>query len=347
MLKFNLLLCEAFFNSRILSWILIPCLIAVLNVGCSSNTTKPVHDTTTLQAESVDQQKAVDPEPTLEGERQSSPASDTASSQAETIDQKKTADPQVTERDERQSSPETVALNEEKPEEDFPEESDEDDEFGEFDEFEEEFGDTEENEVWDPFEGYNRAMTSFNDFLLLWVLEPIAKCYRWMVPELVRRGIANFFTNLLYPVRLVNNLLQLKFKNAGEETIRFVTNTTVGILGFWDPAKEWGGFEAHNEDFGQTLGFYGVGPGPHVVLPFFGPKNLRDAFSMYPDTYYLDPKTVYVEGTERQVGVFVFETINKTSLRIGQYENLKKDAIDLYPFLRDSYEQMRVKEIEE
>ena len=223
----------------------------------------------------------------------------------------------------------------------------EDDAFSEFDEFEDEFGDATEEEVFDPLEGYNRFMTGFNDKLYFWVLKPIAQCYRWIVPECVRRGVDRFFTNLLYPIRLVNNVLQLKFKNAGEETLRFVTNTTVGVLGFWDPAKEWFGLEAHDEDFGQTLGYWGVGPGPHVVLPFFGPSNIRDAFSMYPDTYYLDPKTVYVEGIENQVGVFVFENVNEASLRIGEYESLKKDAFDLYLFLRDGYEQMRIKEIEE
>jgi phospholipid-binding lipoprotein MlaA len=217
----------------------------------------------------------------------------------------------------------------------------------EFDEFEEEFGDATKEEVFDPLEGYNRAMTTFNDKLYFWVLKPIALCYRWLVPECVRRGVDRMFTNLLYPVRLVNNLLQVKFKYAGVETLRFVTNSTIGVLGFWDPAREWFGLEPHHEDLGQTLGFYGVRAGPHVVLPFFGPSNLRDAFSMYPDTYYLDPKTRYVEGTENQVGVFVFENVNEASLRIGEYESLKKDAVDLYPFLRDGYEQMRLKEIEE
>lgn len=220
-------------------------------------------------------------------------------------------------------------------------------EFGEFDEFEEEFGDAEENQVFDPLEGYNRFMTGFNDKLYFWVLKPVAQCYRWIVPECVRKGIDRFFTNLLYPVRFVNNLLQLKFKNAGEETLRFVTNTTIGVLGFWDPASSWFGLQAHDEDFGQTLGYWGVGPGPHVVLPFFGPRNLRDAMSMYPDTYYLDPKSVYVEGTENQLGLFVFENVNEASLRIGEYESLKKDAVDFYLFMRDGYEQMRIKEIKE
>ena len=135
--------------------------------------------------------------------------------------------------------------------------SEEDDDFGEF---EEEFKES-DKEVFDPLSGYNRAITVFNDKLFLWVLDPVARGYRYVMPEPARRGVNNFFMNLLYPIRLVNNLLQLKIKNAGEETLRFVTNSTIGILGFWDPAKEWFGLEAHHEDFGQTLGYYGVGGG--------------------------------------------------------------------------------------
>lgn len=222
-----------------------------------------------------------------------------------------------------------------------------DDEFSEFDEFEEEFGDVEEEAVSDPFEGYNRFMTGFNDKLYVWVLNPVAKCYRWILPECVRRGIDRFFTNLLYPVRAVNNLLQGKLRNTGEETLRFVTNSTIGLLGFFDPAKEWFGLEAHDEDFGQTLGFYGIGSGPHIVLPFFGPSNLRDTLSLYPDYTYLDPAGTQVETTEAKIALEVFETVNYTSLHIGEYESLKKDAFDFYTFLRDSYEQKRQKEIEE
>ncbi len=233
----------------------------------------------------------------------------------------------------------------EKGEEELAGQDDED--FDEMDEFEEEFGDATKQEVFDPLEGYNRAMTTFNDRLYFWVLKPIAQCYRWIVPECVRRGIDRFFTNLMYPVRLVNNVLQFKMKNAGEETLRFVTNTTIGVLGFWDPAKEWFDLDAHEEDFGQTLGYYGVGAGPHIVLPFLGPSNLRDTIALYPDTKYLDPKNIYLETTEQQVGVVVFEKVNNASLRIGEYESIKKDALDLYPFLRDGYEQIRIKEIEE
>lgn len=224
-----------------------------------------------------------------------------------------------------------------------------DDDFGEF---EEEFKKS-DKEVFDPLSGYNRAVTVFNDKLFLWILDPVAHGYRYVMPEPARRGVNNFFMNLLYPIRLVNNLLQFKIKNAGEETLRFVTNSTVGILGFWDPAKEWFGLEAHHEDFGQTLGYYGVGGGFHIVLPVLGPSNLRDTLSMYPDQYakydgkyYLDPLS-YLEPTEVEWGVRAFDIVNYTSLHIGEYQSLKKDSFDWYLFLRDAYEQKREKEIKE
>lgn len=219
------------------------------------------------------------------------------------------------------------------------EEEEDDDE--EDDGFEEEFGKPMDAQISDPFEGYNRIVTSFNDGFYIYVFDPVARGYRFVIPEFGRRGIANFATNLLFPIRFVNNVLQAKFLNAGEELLRFCINTTVGILGLWDPAKEWFGLEAHNEDFGQTLGVWGVGSGPHVVLPILGPSNLRDIFSLVPD-YYLDPKR-FIEPDSVELGVRVWEEVNYTSLHIGEYENLKKDALDLYPFLRDVYEQNRKK----
>jgi phospholipid-binding lipoprotein MlaA len=237
-----------------------------------------------------------------------------------------------------------------------------DDKSGFDDEFEDEFA-ASEQEVFDPLSGYNRVMTGFNDSFYIFVLDPVARGYRWVLPGAARRGMKNFFHNLLFPLRFVNNALQLKATNAGEEFLRFSINSTIGILGFWDPAKEWFGLEAHEEDFGQTLGYYGVGGGFHVVLPLLGPSNLRDMFSLYPDLQ-MDPVN-YVEnrpynfpkqegeylGVTRQtlqaIDLTLIKTVNTESLRIGQYENLKKDAIELYPFLRDVYEQNRAKLIRE
>ena len=224
---------------------------------------------------------------------------------------------------------------------DEEDEEDEDDE--DFDGFEEEFGQTMDAKISDPFEGYNRIMTSFNDGFYIYVFDPVARAYRFIIPEFGRRRIANFSQNLLFPVRFINNVLQAKFLNAGEELLRFCINSTLGIFGLWDPAKEWFGLEAHEEDFGQTLGYWGVGPGPHIVLPILGPSNLRDMFSIGPD-YYLDPKR-FIDPSRKELAVRVFDEVNDTSLHIGEYENLKKDAIDLYPFLRDVYEQNRRKKI--
>ena len=256
----------------------------------------------------------------------------------------------------QEKSPESVQmLSETETEEDF-----EDDEFDEG--FDDEFENSEE-EIFDPLSGYNSVMTEFNDGFYVYVLDPVARGYRWIMPDPARRGVKNFFHNLLFPIRFVNNALQLKPINAGEEMFRFIINSTVGIFGIWDPAKEWFGLEAHEEDFGQTLGYYGVGGGFHIVLPFLGPSNLRDMFSLYPDMQ-MDP-VYYVENrpynfpmkegenlgmsrqTIQQTNLLMLKTVNRESLRIGQYENLKKDAIELYPFLRDVYEQNRAKLIEE
>ncbi|MBS1254505.1 MAG: putative phospholipid-binding lipoprotein MlaA [Deltaproteobacteria bacterium] len=236
----------------------------------------------------------------------------------------------------------------------------EDEEFE--DDFEDEFEAADE-EIFDPLSGYNSVMTEFNDGFYVFVLDPAARGYRWLLPDTARRGVKNFFHNLLFPLRFVNNALQLKPNNAGEEFLRFIINSTVGIFGIWDPAKEWFDLEAHEEDFGQTLGYYGVGGGFHIVLPFLGPSNLRDMFSLYPDLQ-MDP-VKHVENrlynfpkqegeylgvsrqTLQQTNLMLLKTVNRESLRIGQYANLKKDAIELYPFLRDVYEQNRAKLIKE
>ncbi len=199
--------------------------------------------------------------------------------------------------------------------------------------------------VSDPLIGYNRLMTQVNDKIYFWLLKPVAQGYRAVVPEGARLAVGRFFRNLLMPVRFANNLLQLKPKRAGTELARFLVNTTVGVLGFGDPAANRFGLQAYPEDFGQTLGHYGVGSGFHLVLPLLGPSNLRDTLGLIPD-YFLDPVS-YIEETDVQLAVRAYDRVNYTSLHIGEYESLKKDAVDLYTFLRDGYEQRRNKQIEE
>ena len=225
--------------------------------------------------------------------------------------------------------------------------------FDQFDEFEEEFAAEKPEEDFDPLSGYNRAMTTFNDAFYTHVLFPVARGYRYVVPEDGRVAIDNFFDNLMFPLRFVNNLLQLKLKNTAEETGRFVINTTIGLLGFFDPAESWFGLEEHDEDFGQTLGYWGVGAGPHIVLPILGPSNLRDTFSMAVD-WEVDPLVYQRERNYNVVGsdlegwgVKAFDYLNDGSFHIEEYESLKKDAVDLYPFFKNIYEQSRQKKIEE
>ncbi len=222
-----------------------------------------------------------------------------------------------------------------------------DDDFAEFD------SELEIQKISDPFSGYNKVMTNFNDDLYMNVLKPINSGYVAITHIEVRRSIDKFFKNLYYPMRFVNNIFQGKFHNAFEETGRFVVNTTVGLAGFFDPAKSEMGMLAHNEDFGQTLGFYGVGSGPHIVLPLWGPSNLRDVVSIYPNTV-----VSFVDYTDRDwftltdtwagfLGVKAIEQVNKYSLYETTYDHIREDAIDLYPYLRELYEEKRQREIEE
>ncbi|WP_333803305.1 MlaA family lipoprotein [Sulfurospirillum sp.] len=221
------------------------------------------------------------------------------------------------------------------------------------DDFEAEFSSKTDENLFDPLSGYNEIMTSFNDKFYEYLLRPTAQGYAYVVPQMARNGVANFFENIFYPIRLVNNLLQLKFHNSWEETERFVLNSTMGILGFRDVAGEELGIKAHDEDLGQTLGHYGVGSGFHVVLPLFGPSNVRDIAGLAGDMWlnpinYIKARDAnLLDSSEEALAVTALYTVNKTSLHVKEYDNFKKDAIELYPFLRNFYESRRNKLISE
>lgn len=222
--------------------------------------------------------------------------------------------------------------------------------------FEEEFSGQETNNTIDPLSGYNRVMTSFNDKFIMYLLNPISKAYAFILPQTIRIGVSNAIDNILFPVRFTNNLLQGKLQNSSDELERFIINSTVGVAGLIDVATNYTTtpIPAHDEDFGQTLGHYGIGSGFHVVLPFLGPSNVRDIVGLTADAY-ISP-LVNIRGMEnykipdnldQSIGIFAVRFINKTSLHLGEYESLKKDAIDLYPFFRDTYEQKRASDIAE
>ena len=219
------------------------------------------------------------------------------------------------------------------------------------DDFDDEFSNEEED--LDPLKYYNQAMTQFNDVLYTYALSPVASTYADVIHKDVRGIVSNFFSNLMFPIRFVNNVLQFKFQEAGEETGRFLINSTIGFLGLFDPASEGFNLKEHKEDFGQTLGYWGVGSGFHIVLPIFGPSNVRDLIGFSVDgmldpTFSTEKKSWKIpDNLEKSIGLKTLETVNSTSFKLGQYENLKKDAIDLYPFLKEIYEQKRNHEIKE
>ncbi len=215
-----------------------------------------------------------------------------------------------------------------------------DDEFFD-DEYEEEY--MEQEMVYDPIEPFNRAMFVFNDKLYFWVLKPCAMSYKFIVPKTVRLSIKYFFSNITTPVRLCNCLLQLKFTSAGKESARFLINSTMGLAGLADPATSMYNIQIQKEDFGQTLGRYGVGNGIFICWPFLGSSNIRDTVGYVCDMFF-DPLTYIFYGIDEpfvSTGVRAVEKVNIVSLNIGFYEGMKKSAFDPYIFIRDAYYQHR------
>jgi phospholipid-binding lipoprotein MlaA len=202
--------------------------------------------------------------------------------------------------------------------------------------------------VSDPWEGFNRKMHEFNDFFLHYAINPLARGWAFITPAFLREGFNNFFSWAYTPGRLVNNLAQAKFRGAAKETVGFLINGTAGMLGFYDAAKDIFALDRTNEDTDQTLGKWGLPEGPYVVWPFIGPNTLRGTFGFACDLFlqpqtvivpvYIKPKTIWANGAII-AGVYSFNAINRTSLDVDAYDNLIKDAIDPYVFLRDIYLQ--------
>ncbi len=198
--------------------------------------------------------------------------------------------------------------------------------------------------IADPFEIVNRFFFHFNDKLYFWFLKPIGTGYGKVVPEPLRVSVRNFFSNLAMPIRAVNCILQGKFKGFGIEITRFVVNSTVGVAGFGDPAKQVYNLDPQDEDLGQTLGSYGLGPAFYITWPVLGPSSLRDTIGMAGDTF-LNPLTYGIENIGYNFAVRGYDQVNRTSLKIGDYESLKKSALDPYVSLRDAYHQYRKSKI--
>ena len=196
----------------------------------------------------------------------------------------------------------------------------------------------------DPLEGLKRIFFAFNDKVYFVVLRPLARLYGAVVPHDLRVALRNVLANLATPVRVVNNLLQGKPDAAGVEVTRFLYNTTVGVGGLADAAATDFGLVAQDEDLGQTLGRYGMGPGWYFCWPFLGPSNLRDSLGLVGDLF-LHPLNYFELATV--AAVRSGEMVNKTSLSLGEYESFKEAALDPYVAMREAYADYRQAKIED
>ncbi|ROQ93585.1 MlaA family lipoprotein [Desulfosoma caldarium] len=196
--------------------------------------------------------------------------------------------------------------------------------------------------VADPLRPLNRFFFHFNDKLYFWVLKPLATVYKTFVPTGVRLCVRNAFDNLMAPVRIANNALQLKFQRSGIELARFALNTTLGVGGLFDPAQQEFGLKPYDEDFGQTLGRYGLGNGIFFMWPVLGPSTLRDTVGLVGD-YFLDPLS-YLSWEQHGVAKGV-QQVNRASLTLGEYEDFKASAVDPYVSMRDAYVNYRHRQV--
>ena len=186
----------------------------------------------------------------------------------------------------------------------------------------------------DPWEGFNRAMFTVNDGLDRWVLEPVAKGYDVITPLPLEQCISNFFKNLRVPLNGLNGLLQGKPINAASDVGRFTVNTTLGLAGFLDPATYFG-LVRHDEDFGQTLGVWGVPNGPYLVIPLLGPSTVRDTGGLAVDSV-LTPGWYFLDAAVT-VGSRVVDSVNSRALVLDDVERARNASFDFYGFVRNAY----------
>ncbi len=202
--------------------------------------------------------------------------------------------------------------------------------------------------IADPFAPTNKLMFEINDRLYFWVLKPVTKAYVH-IPEDFRIIFSSVYDNLKAPARMLNNLMQLRMERAGNELVRFLINSVVGIGGIGDIARDSFGIKKQDADFGQTLGHYGIDHGFYIVLPLLGPSSLRDGIGRVGD-YFMHPLT-YVPhedlSWQASLGILAHEYVNDASFRIGDYESFKESAIDPYIAMRDAFVQNRKKIVEE
>ncbi len=214
-----------------------------------------------------------------------------------------------------------------------------------------------QNGPYDPLEPMNRAVFNFNEMVYDNVFDPVARGYKKVTPDPVELVVGNFFSNLNDVVVITNSVLQLNYKSALASSTRLLINTTFGIFGLIDIASDISAasdinLNKRNEDFGQTLGHYGIGSGPYIVLPLLGPSSARDTFGLAVDSFFMDPVTQgvtgvfmknvdYINAVALRLPVATARTINARAQFLDDDKTLEEAALDKYEFTRDAYLQRR------
>jgi phospholipid-binding lipoprotein MlaA len=193
---------------------------------------------------------------------------------------------------------------------------------------------------YDPWEGFNEKMFDFNRRLDKYILKPVAKGYNFITPDEIQIMVSNGFDNISFVPRLVNSLLQGKVKGAGRELSRFLINSTAGVGGLFDPAKDVFGILKSREDFGQTLCVYGTGPGPYVVVPFMEPLSVRDGIGKAVDSA-MDPLAYFLPFIWDRLAMKAGDIVNERSLNLDLFQGFEESVIDMYSAVRHAYLQRR------
>jgi len=210
------------------------------------------------------------------------------------------------------------------------------------------FEEEKELTIADPLYYYNKGIWYFNDFVYVNIGEPAARSYNKVLPETMRRGVTNFFSNWYTPVRLVSCLLQAKWHEAGTESGRFLINTTFGILGFADLAKEdeWTGWQVADEDMGQVFGAWGIGQGFYLMLPLLGPSSARDGVGRIANGF-LDPFYYLDIHLWEYFAIVSYREFAEYAPYEGEYIKFKEMSLDPYTAMRNAYLQFRARQVRE
>jgi phospholipid-binding lipoprotein MlaA len=213
----------------------------------------------------------------------------------------------------------------------------------------EDYAETAPAPVADPFYRWNKFWFGFNHLFQSGLMRPFAKGYAFIVPSMVRKGLSNAYQNFIFPIRFANALLQLNFTKASKEFGRFMINTTLGVGGLMDVAKSDPNLQPGNEDFGQTLGFWGIGDGFYIVWPFLGPSSARDTVGLAGDTvanplfWIFGPWAIHGDDNPWYLSYVVKagDVLNNLPETLETYDSITQPAVDPYSAMKDAYIQYR------